>query len=443
MRIIADEVGQHGGAKKTRLEELYLNMVNRKSPFPDEEFRELIELLHVDIEKNIDDLDDTKIHEITNKDMLKADVATFFDTIDRSDTNYVGVANVIGMQCVILFTEACIPLKIEGKVVKTKITNVKNSDDDDGGEPIQKFYDFLLGDHSNEWKNYTVMRTRIQDPMAGPDINGLYFQYSEVDGVRSIGDTTKIFIISRFNFNASSIIEQYLDNVFFCGLGFAYEPADGNIYHPYNFVYHDMLHAGIYLFNVMAFEYKGSHVVENLKDFYEFIKNKRYTSKELYKRKLVLYNAIHESSLKELFPYESAKDSPYNTVNGIYNAYVPGQYEQSNTRFVSKEDMFSAIPDEIRKRCKFREPEISYIDTLGVQRQSTYVTDDTIDLVYDFVRDCFEKYEADLREWWTAKQASSSEAPPSAGGGRKRKQKTRKTRKHTNKRRRNRRKTRR
>jgi hypothetical protein len=212
MPMIADDMeeGQKGGARPNmstedkELKRLYLQLVKRETVFPEEKFQRLLVLLKQDVKKMIEDLEDDEIREPMTKETMQADVDSFFEGIDNDDKNYVGVINVVTMQCVIMFSNACKPVMFRDEV--TVIDEEIVPDD-----YFLEGYNYISGEGTS-WKTYETMRERLKTKSIDNVI--FYFDYSN----GKIGEDVDVFIIAKFDFTTTEIIEQYFNRTFFADL---------------------------------------------------------------------------------------------------------------------------------------------------------------------------------------------------------------------------------
>jgi len=436
MRVIADEdIHQIGGGKPTPLETLYLEMVNRTVPFNGDKFPHLLYLLYKDLDDKIDKLDDNEIHSSTNKVQMHEDIGSFFEQIDRTDTNYIGVANIFALQCVLLFTKACKPPTIEGL---DSTSESIDSTQETPGRFFNNAFTFFLGDEgsSYNWKNYQDIKQRIlvsesistgfQSLNRYNKFNKLYFIYPTQDrpDIPDIFGGIDLYVVSPFSFNTTNTIEQYLDHIFFSGLITHYDFADSIYMNPFYFMCHDfLLHSTFYERNVSD----DTDFEKNLKEFYYMIKEKfsGYTDK-LYMIKLVIYCIVHEI-LEYSFP-KNKDDLEDGSVSD-------GGFMAMKNSFSTKEDLFMALPSRIRQLCnKFKETEEFDRDFNSITKQSVVDEEQINVVIVPYLTECYDEYYNEVSEWWRNKHLPR-------GGRKQRKQKTRKTKRNNT--RRKRRKTRR
>jgi len=193
-----------------------------------------------------------KINELYSSNTVKLNeyLRIIFENIDILDKNYIGVVNIVSLQCSILFTYASIGLSdyIDGGYFFTK--SFQRS-----FESITEGVNFQSLKESTSWLYYKNITTRKKLCMS--PIEELYTVHNGL-----------IILIDYISID--KIVKLSIDDKFYCGFCFEKTIADGSSMLPFDFVTHDVSHYYHFSRRLDDPTYK-TQTLQKIKTFYEFI----------------------------------------------------------------------------------------------------------------------------------------------------------------------------
>jgi hypothetical protein len=268
----------------------------------------IIDLLYKDIQIYLFDLP-------SQRDKINEDIKYMFQSIDNADTNFVGKINIISLQCIILFTDICHDSLIPFKV------NINNS------------YNTYIKLFTGDWKNYSVMKSYLQDITISGYYNVLYPSKTQ--------ELTYIIVMIKY-FTLDEIITSFLDNIIFCGITLTNTYADSRYMTPFEFVEHDIVHGSNY--QEICYERIGQSK-DNIKSFYDYCKIKNLNKSDMYCIKFMIFLLIHETWC-DFFPTNQYECEKLNN-NIIFNAMTNTGLCKID-RFINLNDLGLTIPPDHR-----------------------------------------------------------------------------------------------
>lgn len=276
MLIQFNEKNQRGG-KPTREERTnYLNLCNQLTSRNQEINYPLIsshilEFLHKDVMFDISVL--------PQKQEMLTDVKAIFDSIDASDTNFIGKVNIVSLQCVMMFSEYSI--------------------DHEKGAPADpdRDYKVYLELRKCNWRNYSELVKALENT-SDETIKKLYWvnRDSSSKSYTPYGINedkhVPIFIIIKLKFiTLTEFLKGFLNKVCYCGITSALTLTDGNELIPFQFTRHDILHGEYY----EMFCYKTQEIdLDDLRAFYTYSQENPNPA-ERYPVSLMLFLLMHET----------------------------------------------------------------------------------------------------------------------------------------------------
>jgi len=299
---------------------------------------------------------------------IEAEVNRYFGAVPADDLNFVGKINLVCLQCILLFTEACMD-----PAATTFTVNLNNA----------FFYYSQL--NSINWRDYRTLRAFIQtqhDFLANQVGDLLVTGYPSHEYTTNEPANIKIFLITIVDyFSMTEMIEFYLDNVIVCGMVAKFDYADGRFLAPYEFLEHDITHGNNY--TAICFS-SGTTDRESIESFYKYCLSVGISQKELYRVKLMIFLLIHESGC-DFFP-----DYRHITIDEILEAITTTRLLDIE-RFLDDNNLGKMIPADIRG-----------------DREKTL----------DYLRDCARLYKIQLDAWRvTTGRLPAPKQSAAAGGG--------------------------
>jgi len=244
------------------------------------------------------------------------------------DPNYIGLINIFSLQCSILFSS-----------------------------PFTRFYvnqnnELIIYQYikNKNWTSYNVMKEILLNQFfpQGKRYVGysLMFLLGDHKGEYSITDKSivmpaDIFLIKWMNyFDSNELVLSYFNKVYYCELVSFPQDADGQCFTPFEFLYHDALHA-------KNSTRACSLSVVSMKEMHKFytycIMNNYLSVTDLDKIKLCLFYELHEGMCRLTGILEKADEHPFSIKGTTFSSF-----DCIVERFKNILDLGLAIPKEYK-----------------------------------------------------------------------------------------------
>ena len=265
------------------------------------------------------DINEFKIEQET-KEIIMVKIKNFYNGAikqinENLDTNFIGVINIFLLQCIILFTKH----NIDPSTLF--IDDIYKEDN------RYIFYKYLF---DGDWENYNFIRDslvnkcNIADDIR-EDFRNLYVQENFIC----------LIVITKY-LKTQTIVEQFLDNIIYCGFSYKLIKTDGFIYTPFEFLLHDIIHAKNYLWACTS---RISTNLNKVKDFYYKCKKEHLSKENFNKIILIIFLLLHESFCN-FFPN---KNNDRDIIDSIKSYFSHKIY-----RFTDIKDLGMNIPKKFR-----------------------------------------------------------------------------------------------
>ena len=236
--------------------------------------------------------------------------------------NLIGTINIFLFQCIILFTKH----------------NIDSLFIDNQNDIYPFYYDLIT---NKPWKTHIELKKILLNS----DKNEYFFIRKNFSNLYTQENFICLIIIGKY-LETQTIVEQFLDNIIYCGFSYKLIKVDGFIYTPFEFLYHDIIHAKNYHWSCR----NSSTDLNKVKEFYYNCKNEIHLSennsneRELFKKNfkkiiLIIFLLLHESFCN-FFPNNINDGSIIEKIKLYFNNKI--------YRFTNIDDLMMNIPKEFR-----------------------------------------------------------------------------------------------